>query len=77
MLKKMKPEETAVQSNITRTEIAKWYGITERALRNRMQNKNLRITNRILTQDDIRLILRVLKEPQSMPPELRKIYYAT
>jgi hypothetical protein len=73
----MKPEETVMQKSITRTEIAQWYGITERALRNRMKNVNLHITNRILTRDDIRLILRVLKEPQFMPIDLYNFYFAT
>ncbi len=55
---------------ITRTEVALWYGITERALRYRMNNKNIQIANRILTECDIRLILKRLDKPFYMPPDL-------
>lgn len=55
---------------MTRTEVAQWYGITERALRYRMDSKNIQIANRILTECDIRLILKGLGKPLYMPPHL-------
>ena len=37
---------------IYRTDIATWYDISERCLRDRMQTKQLKIANRVLTDDD-------------------------
>ncbi|MDZ7878501.1 MAG: hypothetical protein U5L45_12555 [Saprospiraceae bacterium] len=53
-----------------RANIAEWYNISERALRDRMQKKAIHITNRVLTDDDIRAILQTLGKPQCFPPEL-------
>lgn len=69
--------ENQEAKNITRTEIAQWYGVTERALRNRMKKANLQVTNRILTKCDIRLILTALKEPQFIQRELYHFYMVT
>jgi hypothetical protein len=56
--------------NFYRADIAKWYNISERALRDRMQKKQVHITNRVLTDDDIRTILSALGKPQCFPAEL-------
>ena len=58
-----------------RADIAKWYDISERCLRDRMQTKKLKIANRVLTDDDIRTILQVLGKPQCFPPELYDRFY--
>ena len=55
---------------ITRTELATWYGITERALRYRMKEKNLCVENCILTWTDIRFIIEHLGVPPHLPPDV-------
>ena len=42
--------------SITRTDVATWYGITERGLRYRMKEAAISIKNRILTFGDIKAI---------------------
>lgn len=71
------PKETLEQRKITRTEIAQWYDIKERTLRYRMETKGIHITNRILTECDIRLILKGLGKPLYMPPDLYNFYFVT
>ncbi len=73
----MKPEETIAQKSITRTEIAQWYGITERSLRYRMQKENVHISNRILTVCDIRLILKGLGRPRFMLSDLYDFFFGS
>ncbi len=73
----MQPKEKVEQQKITRTEIAHWYDISERTLRYRMENKGIQITNRILTEDDIRLILKGLGKPLYMPPDLYHFYFVS
>lgn len=70
----MKEVVTELPENITREEIAKWYGIIERALRLRMQNAQLRIRNRILTITDVALILKELGVPRNLSVELYKYF---
>jgi hypothetical protein len=55
---------------IYRADIAAWYNITERCLRDRMQKAQVHIVNRVLTDDDIRVILKNLGKPQSFPLDL-------
>ena len=55
---------------IYRNTIAIWYNISERCLRDRMQTKQVKIANRVLTDDDIRTILSALGKPQNFPPDL-------
>jgi hypothetical protein len=66
----MKPEER----NITRTDVAEWYRISERALRYRMAKSSAHVSNRILTKDDVRYMIKKLGDPPSMPPELAAYY---
>ena len=70
----MQNQETKI---ITRTEIAVWYGLTERGLRYRMQKENVHISNRILTECDIRSILKGLGRPCFMPLDLYNFYFVT
>jgi hypothetical protein len=70
----MKEVVTELPENITREEIAKWYGIIERALRLRMKNAQLRIRNRILTITDVALILKELGVPRNLSVELYKYF---
>ena len=53
-----------------RTEIAKWYGLSERGLRYRLAQKGVHITNRILTLSDIELIISQLGKPPLFPADL-------
>ena len=73
----MQPKETVEQRKITRTEIAQWYDISERGLRDRMHKKAVQVSNRILTECDIRLILKGLGKPLYMPPDLYHFYFFT
>ena len=60
---------------IHRADIAKWYNIGESALRKRMTKKEVSIENRVLTDDDVRLILKKLGRPQGIPDALWKRYF--
>ena len=55
---------------IHREDIAKWYNVTESGLRKRMRRKKVGIENRVLTDDDIRLVLTALGRPQGIPDAL-------
>jgi hypothetical protein len=70
-------EENGKSKGITRADIAQWYGISESGLRSRMQKKHLQIANRMLTEDDVRLILSRLGKPCRMPPDLYDFYFGT
>jgi AraC-like DNA-binding protein len=70
----MKEVVTELPENITREEIAKWYGIKERALRLRMEKAKLHIQNRILTITDVALILEKLGVPRNLSVELYKYF---
>lgn len=63
--------------SITRTNIAAWYGISERGLRYRMKEATISIKNRILTFDDVKVILTGLGVPQYLPSELYKLYFGS
>ena len=58
-----------------RSDIAQWYNITTRALRDRMQREDVHIANRILTDDDIKIILKGLGKPQCFPSELNDRFF--
>jgi hypothetical protein len=60
---------------IYRADIAAWYNITERCLRDRMQKTQVHITNRVLTDDDIRTILKAIGKPQCFPPDLYNRFF--
>ncbi len=62
---------------IFRTDIAAWYGISERALRNRLTKCDVHITNRTLTIDDIRTMLAALGKPLYMPDEYHDLFFVT
>jgi hypothetical protein len=62
---------------ITRVELAKWYGITERGLRKRMKKADLCIKNRILTFNDLWIIIEKLGLAPMMPSELVSIFNNT
>ena len=53
--------------NFTRTEIAAWYGLSERGLRYRCAKYGVHITNRILTKSDVRQIIEKLGDPPFLP----------
>ena len=59
---------------ITRVELAKWYGITERGLRKRMKKAELCIKNRILTLNDLWTIIEKIGFPPMIPPEWVSIF---
>jgi hypothetical protein len=61
----------------TRLEIAKWYRITDRGLRLRMEVAKLRIKNRVLTLCDMRAIIKELGMPPSMPPTWYNILFGS
>ena len=63
--------------SVTRTEIAAWYGISERGLRYRMNEAKISIKNRILTFDDVKAILIALGIPQNLPRELYNLYFVS
>ena len=60
---------------VYRADIAKWYNISVSGLRKRMKRKKLHIENRVLTDDDVRLILTALGRPQGIPDALWKRYF--
>ncbi len=60
---------------IHRADIAKWYNVSESGLRKRMKRKKIHIENRVLTDDDVRLILKILSRPQGIPDALWKRYF--
>ena len=60
---------------IHRADIAKWYNISESGLRKRMTKKDVLIENRVLTDDDVRLILTALGRPQGIPDAVWKRYF--
>ena len=66
----MKPEERI----ITKIDVAAWYNIGDRALRYRMEKVNVQVSNRILTKDDVRYMIKKLGDPPAMPLELREYY---
>ena len=59
---------------ITKIDVAAWYNIGERALRYRMAKVNVQVSNRILTKDDVRHMIKKLGDPPTMPLELREYY---
>lgn len=63
--------------SVTRTEIAFWYGISERGLRYQMNEAKISIKNRILTFDDVKAILIALGTPQNLPRELYNLYFVS
>ena len=63
--------------SVTRTDVAGWYGITERGLRYRMNLAAISIKNRILTFDDIKAILIALGIPQNLPTELYNRFFGS
>ncbi len=63
--------------SITRTDVAGWYGISERGLRYRMNKAKISIKNRILTFDDVKMILIALGVPQNLPPELYNRFFGS
>lgn len=68
-------QDSQEKAKFYRADIAKWYNISERALRDRIQKKQINITNRVLTDDDIRKILSTLGKPQSFPAELHDRFF--
>jgi hypothetical protein len=62
---------------IYRANIAEWYCIGERALRDRMQKADVQIKNRVLTIDDIKQIIKGLGVPPNLPLHIHKILFDT
>jgi hypothetical protein len=62
---------------IYRADISEWYGIKERALRNRMQKADIQIKNRVLTITDIKCIIDKLGIPPNIPQVLYKTIITT
>jgi hypothetical protein len=62
---------------IYRADIAEWYSIGERALRDRMLKADVHIKNRVLTIDDIRQIINGLGMPPNLPANIHKLLFGT
>ncbi len=73
----MNQNKETKDTNITRTEIAGWYNISDRGLRYRMKEAAIYIKNRILTFDDIKAILIALGVPPNLPTELYNRFFGS
>jgi hypothetical protein len=70
----LKTNAEGLNTIVTRVELAKWYGITERGLQKRMKKAELCIKNRILTFNDLQTIIEKLGLPPMMPSELLGVF---